>query len=74
MFTLLQVRLNPSGALNSLVYMCRAIASWQVMLQKLEYYSVEFDIPFSMWMMCILLSGNKEWGSTQWSLPGVACI
>lgn len=24
------VRLNPSGALNSLVYMCRAIASWQV--------------------------------------------
>ncbi|KAF2324731.1 hypothetical protein GH714_016541 [Hevea brasiliensis] len=23
------VRLNPSGALNSLVYMCRAIASWQ---------------------------------------------
>ncbi|KAF2297988.1 hypothetical protein GH714_006855 [Hevea brasiliensis] len=30
------VRLNPSGALNSLEYICRAIASWHVMSQKVQ--------------------------------------
>ena len=29
-FKCLQVRANPSGALSSLVYMCKAIASWHV--------------------------------------------
>lgn len=31
-----QVRANPSGGLSSLIYMCKAIASWHVCIQSLS--------------------------------------
>jgi hypothetical protein len=38
-FYTFQVRTNPSGALSSLVFMCKAIASWHVMMVLLLVFN-----------------------------------
>lgn len=53
-FIFIQVKANPSGALNSLVFMCKAIASWHVSFLFLYFqpWKRNSDIIFSLLSSC----------------------